>query len=121
MTQFAPVAMLTSTRVGEGRWDLAATGNFDDDGDRLKRFEALVRERWGGAVIDDLCCYTLMARPGDLVTRSEREARFPDLAAKNREALDAVGLDDHAFAMANIRSQSGFVGHLTLIRPCPAH
>ncbi|MDB5040629.1 MAG: transcriptional regulator [Candidatus Eremiobacteraeota bacterium] len=120
MMQFAPAVILTSTRVGEGRWDLAATGDFDEDGDRLKRFEALVRERWGGAVIDDLCCYTLMARPGDLVTRSEREARFPDLAAKNREALDAVGLDDHSFAMANIRSQRGFVGHLNILRTTTA-
>jgi transcriptional regulator with XRE-family HTH domain len=120
MMQFAPAVILTSTRVGEGRWDLAATGDFDDDGHRLKRFEALVRERWGGAVIDDLCCYTLMARPGDLVTRSEREARFPDLAAKNREALDAVGLDDHSFAMANIRSQRGFVGHVNILRTTTA-
>jgi transcriptional regulator with XRE-family HTH domain len=111
MTQLAPVAMMTCTRVGERGWDLATTGD-PDVGDRQKRFEALVRERWGGAVMDDLCCYTLMARPGELVTRSEREARFPGLAAKVRPVVDVVGLSDFSFVMANIRSQRGFVGRL---------
>ncbi|MDB5040630.1 MAG: DNA-binding protein [Candidatus Eremiobacteraeota bacterium] len=119
MTQLAPVAMLTCTRVGEGRWDLAATGD-SDNADRMKRLEAFVRERWGAAAIDDLCCYTLMVRPGELMTRSEREARFPDLAAKERPALEVVGLDDHSFAMASIQSQRGFVGRLAVLHTTTA-
>jgi hypothetical protein len=114
MRQLAPVAMLTCTRVGEGRWELAAAGNLSH-GDRLKQFESLVRERWGAPAIDDLCCYTLMARPGELLTRSERAARFPHLAAKERPLLDAVGLIDFSFAMANIRTQRGFVGRLNML------
>ncbi|HYZ17548.1 MAG TPA: helix-turn-helix transcriptional regulator [Candidatus Acidoferrum sp.] len=104
MTQFAPDEMVTYTRVGESRWDRATTGDLDAD-DRGKQFFALIRERWGPAVIDDLQCYTLLAQPGELMTRAEIDARFPNVAATAREALDAVGWADMSFAMANIRPQ----------------
>jgi hypothetical protein len=56
-----------------------------------------------------------MAQPGELLTRVERDARFPDLAAKERPALDAIGLGDLSFAMANVRTQRGFAARLLVV------
>ncbi|HYZ17552.1 MAG TPA: helix-turn-helix domain-containing protein [Candidatus Acidoferrum sp.] len=114
MTQFTPDAVITCTRVGEGRWEYAGTGDCYD-GVRLRSYEALIRERWGAATVDDLQCFTLLAQPGEVITRSERDERFPDLAAKRRSALDAMGWSDVSFAMANIRTQHGFVARLAVV------
>lgn len=111
VTQLAPDRMQTLTRVAEGRWDRASTG----DSEPPKRYEALLRDSTRDVVVDDLCCYTLMAQPGELITRSERDARFPDLAAKEGPVLQAMGLADLSFAMASIRSQRGFVARLLAV------
>jgi transcriptional regulator with XRE-family HTH domain len=102
-TQLAPDGFQTLTRVGEGRWDRSTTG----DRDLAKRYDALILGRWSAAAIDDLCCHTLMAQPGELLTRVERDARFPDLAAKERPALDAIGLGDLSFAWQTSERNAG--------------
>lgn len=107
MTQLALDLTATATRVGQG-WEYAVTGD-PDDADRIQRTEALLRERWGEAIIDDLLCYTLMAQPGELITAQERDARFPDLAAKVRPGRDAAARPDVSTAIVQIRSQGGFV------------
>ncbi len=112
LPQLAPDRVQTLTRVGEGHWERATTG----DSELPKRYDALVSDLSGGSVVDDLCCYTFMAQPGELITRSERDARFPDLAAKERPVLTAIGLADLSFAMASIRSQRGFVARLLAVR-----
>lgn len=111
MTQLAPDATVTVTRIREGYWDYAVTG-ANDEGERLKRFDALVRERWGACTIDDLLCYTLMAQPGDVVTRADRNAYFPDLAAKVQPALDTLGFSDVSFATAHVQSRHAFVARI---------
>lgn len=115
MTQFAPDAMLTRARVAEGCWDHAATGDSDDD-QRGQQYISLLGERWGPSAIDDSQCYPLMAQPGELMTRSERDARLPDLAHQRvREALDAVGWGHLSFVMACVRSQQGFVARILAV------
>lgn len=91
MTTLAPDAIVTCTRVGEGRWDHAATGD-DDCGNS---FHESIRRRWGNAAIEELHGYTLMAQPGELTIRSNG----PDVS----------------FAMANIRSPRGFFARLSLV------
>jgi transcriptional regulator with XRE-family HTH domain len=118
LMQLAPDVMVTRTRVGEGRWESATTGNADD-ADRAKVSQAVFRERWGAAIIDDLHCYPFMAEPGELMTRSEHEARFPDLVAKRRAVLDALAWRDISFAMANVRSQRGFVARILALHHAP--
>jgi transcriptional regulator with XRE-family HTH domain len=107
MTELAPDAAVTFTRLGEGCWDRAATWLAEKD-DPGKRVLALVGERWGATAVDDVLCYKLLLQPGELMTRSERDALFPDIAAKHRIALDAVGWADITFALAHVRSQHGF-------------
>jgi transcriptional regulator with XRE-family HTH domain len=116
LTHLTPDAMVTPTRVGEGRW--AHTGSGDDN-TRGERFLAHLRESCGAQVLDDLHCYTLLAEPGELLTSSERDARFPGLAAKVREALHAAEMVDVSVAMANIRTQRGFVARLLAVHRTP--
>jgi hypothetical protein len=112
MTQFAADAVVTFSRVGEGRWERAATGFGSVDEEREKQLHAIISERWGDGALDQLLCYTLMAAPGELMVRAARDARFPDLAAKDGPAFDAVGWADASFAMANVRSQHGSVARI---------
>ncbi|HYZ17632.1 MAG TPA: helix-turn-helix transcriptional regulator [Candidatus Acidoferrum sp.] len=115
MAYLAPDAMATFTRLGEGRWDHDAIGD-PKEGPRLGEFQEMVSERWGREVLDDLHCYTLMTQPGDLITSPERDARFPGLGSKARAVHDAVGWPDGvSCAMANVRSQGGFVGRILAI------
>jgi transcriptional regulator with XRE-family HTH domain len=111
ITKLGADAMLTFTRAGEDQWDFATTGDPIED-DRATRFFGLLRERLAPTELDDLACYTLIAEPGELITRSERDVRFPDIAAKDQSALAAVDWADMSFAMANVRSQRGFVARI---------
>jgi transcriptional regulator with XRE-family HTH domain len=111
LRQLAPDRMQTLARVAENHWERGTTG----DSELPKRYEALVNDLSGDFVHDDLCCYTFMTQPGELITRSERDARFPALAAKERPVLAAIGLADLSFAMASIRSQRGVVARLLAV------
>jgi transcriptional regulator with XRE-family HTH domain len=109
--RLAPHSMQTATRVAYGRWDRATTG----DPELPKRFDALVEDRMGDSATDELCCYWFMVQPGELITRSERDALFPDLAAKEAPVLKGIGMPDLSFAMASIRSQRGFDARLLAV------
>jgi transcriptional regulator with XRE-family HTH domain len=111
MTQLAPDVMVTCARVGEGRWDDATTG---DDGGRVKRLHALIGDQCRPGAIDDLHCFPLLTSPGDLLTRSQRDAHFADQVGLRR-ALGALDWSGFSFAMAHVRSQSGFVAELQAI------
>jgi hypothetical protein len=50
-----------------------------------------------------------MGQPGELLTRYERTA------ATDSGELDAVGWSDISFAIASVRSQSGFVARLLAV------
>ena len=113
MTMLSSDAMVTFTRVGEGHWIRAVTG--DDGDDRGERFHALIRDCWGAAGIDDLQCYTLMTHPGDVITGAERNSRFPEIGAKVHRALEAVAYPDASFAMGHVRSRRGFVGRIQVL------
>jgi transcriptional regulator with XRE-family HTH domain len=112
-TMLSSDAMVTFTRLGEGRWDRAVTG--DDDDDRGERFHALIGVRCCATVIDDLQCYTLMAQPGELITAAERNARFPEIGAEAQRALDAARYPDATMAMAHIRSRRGLVARIQVL------
>jgi transcriptional regulator with XRE-family HTH domain len=118
MTQLAPTRMQTCTRIGEGCWEYATTGD-GVDADSTKRTDARLRAHLGDAAIDDILFYTLMAQPGEVMTRSDRDRRFPDHPAKHRRALGGVELPDRPAAMAVIRSQRGFVARLFAIHHAP--
>jgi transcriptional regulator with XRE-family HTH domain len=110
-TQLNPGAMHTLARSSEGLWDRVTTGNVE----LAKRYDSLAQGSSGGPFIDALCCYGVMAQPGELITRSQRDARYPSLAARERQILDAIGLPDLSFAMANIRSKRGLTARLVAI------
>ena len=110
MMQFASDAMMTSTRMRDGRWEYEGIGKAYDP-DRLTVYQEVLRERWGPTVMDDIVCYRLMAQPGDVLTDFERDARFPDLGARHHQAADVIGWDV-SYAMAYIRSRRGFVARL---------
>jgi transcriptional regulator with XRE-family HTH domain len=112
--QFAPDVMLSATRVDNGRWEYATTGDVED---RVHRFQALFtrlvdHDANRVPMMEDLYGYTLMAQPGELVTRAERDALFPDLEVKVREALEAIDWGEVSFTLANVRSHGGFVARL---------
>jgi transcriptional regulator with XRE-family HTH domain len=115
MTGIAPDAVLTRVRVAEGRWDQVATGNHDDD-ERGKQSVALLGERFGPSAVDEALLYPLITEPGDVWTRSERDARLPtSLVAKLRETLDAVGWDRLSFVTACVQTPQGFVGRILVV------
>jgi transcriptional regulator with XRE-family HTH domain len=114
MTQFAPDVMFSTTRIENGRWEYATTGDVEN---RIQRFFTLFTlqvQHDGGRVpmIEDLYAYTLMAQSGELVTRAERDAVFPDVAMNVRDALEAMDWGEASFTLANVRSQGGFVARL---------
>lgn len=111
VNQFMPDAMQTLTRIGEGRWDRTSTAGLK----MAERYDEQVLERWSGASVDDLCCYGRMTRPGDVITRSERDARFPDLAENESRILEGIGVGDLSFAMTSIGSKHGFAARLLVV------
>jgi hypothetical protein len=76
MTQLAPTRMQTCTRIGEGCREYASTGD-GVDADSTRRTDARFRAHLGDAAIDDILFYTLMAQPGEVMTRSQRTAVSP--------------------------------------------
>ena len=111
-TMLSSDAMVTFTRVGEGRWVRAVTGHDGDD--RGERFHTLF-PKWRSAVIDDLQCYTLLTQPGDVITRAERNARYPELAAMADRVLEALAYSDVSFALAHIQSRGGLVARIQVL------
>jgi transcriptional regulator with XRE-family HTH domain len=105
---------VTCVRGDDGRWTFAGTGPAYGD-DRMQRYQEQNRGRWGPAALDDLYCYTVMVYPGEVITRTERDVRFPDLAALERATLEAVDLGSVSAVMAAIRSQRGFVARLLAV------
>jgi transcriptional regulator with XRE-family HTH domain len=118
MMQLALDSMVACTRVGEGRWDFAGTGDTCDDG-RMRRYFALLSEAGGPTAIDDLLCYPLMLQPGELLASCDFDARFPALAATHRRALEGADLRNVSYAMASVQSQRGCVGRLLAIHHRP--
>jgi transcriptional regulator with XRE-family HTH domain len=116
MTSLAPQAVETGTRLGEGRWEIAATGAPADCA--MRGFD-LLREQWGPGAIDDVLFHGCMKQPGDLMTLSERDALFPDDAAMIHSVLDAVGLPHLSTAVTSIRSRRGLVARLIAVHTTP--
>lgn len=50
-----------------------------------------------------------------MLTRTERDARWPVLAAKVREALNGRNSSEATWAMANVRTQHGFVSRIMAV------
>ena len=114
MTDLRADIVVARTRVGIGRWEYAGTGD-DSGGERVERLDALLREHKGDAAVDDALCYPIMAQPGDVLTRYERDERTRDPSAVDVRELRAVGWPDLSFAIACVRSPHGFVGRLLLV------
>jgi transcriptional regulator with XRE-family HTH domain len=112
MTELAPDVMATCTRVAEGRWEDATTG---DDGERVKRLHGLIGDHGGLVAVDDLHCFPLLSSPGELVTLLERDAYADQVGLGLRQALDAVDWSGSSSAMALVRSPSGFVAQVQAI------
>jgi len=115
MTMLAPDAMVTCTRVGDGSWVDAATGEDDACG---SRFHALLRRRWGDAAEKALHGYRQTARQGELMIRSERDGCCPDLAAVVRRTVEPAR-PSVSFATASVQSQRGFFARLTVVHFAP--
>lgn len=109
--RFTADTVRTHTRIREGWWDSNDTG----DSKVSRRYDQLVFDGWSGADIDDLCCYRFLTRPGGVMTRFERNALLPDLAAKESRVLGAMALNDVSYAMASVRSNRGFIANLTVV------
>jgi transcriptional regulator with XRE-family HTH domain len=107
MTALAPDAIVTCTRLEEGCWGDAATG---EDDACANRFHTLIRQRWGDGAIDGLHCYTSTAEPGEVMTHCECDQRCPGVSAKVRVVRTNV-----SFATANVRSQRGFFARLSVV------
>jgi hypothetical protein len=104
-------SMQTLTRSNEGLWDRVTTGDFE----LARRYDSLAQGRSSGRLLDALCCYAVMGQPGELITRSQRDARYPSLAEQERPILDAIGLAGLSFAMANIRSKRGLTARFLAV------
>lgn len=114
ISQLGLDSAVTCTRVVGGGWLFAGSGRTYAD-DRMRHYQELNRGRWGEAALDDLYCYTVMVEPGEVITRTERDARFPDLAVRERATLEAVDLGNVSAIMAAVRSHRGFVARLLAI------
>jgi transcriptional regulator with XRE-family HTH domain len=114
LTQLEADAILTRTRVAEGRWDQAASGDRDGD-ERGQQCQGLIRTRWDAPTVDDSHVYSFMRQPGEVLTRPERDTRWPVLAAKVREALTPHDSAEATWAMANVQTQHGFVARVMAV------
>jgi transcriptional regulator with XRE-family HTH domain len=114
MTGLRPDLVVARTRVAVGRWEYAGTGD-ESGGERVDCLDRLPRERKGDAAVDDSLCYPILAQPGDVVTRYERDERLPNPSESDGGELGAVGWSDLSFAMTCVRSPNGFTGRLLLV------
>jgi transcriptional regulator with XRE-family HTH domain len=111
VSQLAPDLMVTFTRSGDGRWLYEMAADIADV-HRGQQLEAELCGRCGKTVLDELLCYTSMRDPGELMSRVERDARFPHIPAMDRPALEVVGWADISFVVVNVRSQHGLNARL---------
>jgi transcriptional regulator with XRE-family HTH domain len=118
VTYLAPDYVGTFVRLEEGRWDFALAGE-GADADERRAFLAQVRERLGGAIIDDLHGYPLLAQPGEVVTRAELDARFPGRAKRVRPTHEAFKKTDLSIAITSIRTPNGLVARLAMFHLRP--
>jgi hypothetical protein len=114
MKRVAADLMASYTRAGDGRWDCEITGD-DRDAERFHRLEGAIRDQWGDQVMDELLCYESMEVPGELITRVERDKRFPENTAKDRPLLNEVGWSEMSWANINVRSRRGLVARLVVV------
>jgi transcriptional regulator with XRE-family HTH domain len=114
MNGIAPDLMVSYTRAGDGHWDYSLTGD-DREAERFCRLEGAIRDQWGDTLIDELLCYDSIEEPGALITRVERDRRFPDNTAKDRPLLNEVGWSELSFANVNVRSRRGLVARLSVL------
>jgi transcriptional regulator with XRE-family HTH domain len=111
MSELRGDVVATRTCISKGHWDYSAIGDDDNLGDKVL---AELSARWGPAILDEMHCLTEMKRPGEILTRAEQEARSPDIAAKRRAALDAIGWRQSSWAMASIQSRHAFISRLVV-------
>jgi transcriptional regulator with XRE-family HTH domain len=114
LPQLAADVILTRTRVAEGRWDQVASGDHDG-GERGQQCQGLIRKRWDAPTVDDSHVYSFMRQPGEVLTRPERDARWPVLATKVRQALSADVRTESTWAMTSVQTQHGFVARLMAV------
>lgn len=120
MIELRPDFAVARTRVGLGRWEYAGTGD-DSGGERVERLDELLRRHKGEAAVDDSLCYPILAQPGDLLTRYERDRRLADPPRTDQGELEAVGWPDLSFAIACVRTPHGFIGRLLLVHRTAHH
>jgi transcriptional regulator with XRE-family HTH domain len=108
MAQLNPDLMVTRIRMGPGRWAYEGTGAAES-GERVEQLDDLLRQHLGESAVDEAMCYPELGQPGELLTRAERPS------STDGEELEAVGWSDLSFAIACIRSQSGFVARLLAV------
>jgi transcriptional regulator with XRE-family HTH domain len=101
----------TRSRLADATWEYSAIGDDNNFGQKVL---VELSARFGARILDEMHCLSEMTRPGELLTRSEQEARSPNLAAKRRTALDAVGWRQSAWAMTSIQSRHGFKSRLAV-------
>jgi transcriptional regulator with XRE-family HTH domain len=114
MKRLAPDFMVSYRRTDDGHWDYSITGD-DRDAERFRRLEGIIRDQWGDTVMDEMLCYESMEQPGELITRVERDSRFPDNTAKDRPLLNEVGWSEMSFANIKVRSRRGLVARLGVV------
>ena len=118
ITQLGLDETVSCVRVCEGHWSFAGTGNSYSD-ERMQQYQTAIQKRSGLRSVDDIFCYRQLDRPGALITRSERNARYPQTAANEGPVLKAVRLSASSAAMAAIRTRHGLVGRLLAVHYTP--
>jgi transcriptional regulator with XRE-family HTH domain len=113
MLEVRPAAAVTFRKTEDGEWVLELID--DDGGDRVSQALELIRECCGSAGIDDLHCMTIMTRPGELITQSDRDKLFPRLAARVKDVLASIDLSSSFFTMAHVQSDDGFIARLSAL------
>src|SRR5271165_1344278 len=113
MLEVKPVAAITFRRTEDGQW--VSELNSDGGSERVMQALELIRERCGSSGIDDLHCMTVMTRPGELITQSDRDKLFPKLAARANDVLSSIDLSSSFFTMAHVQSNYGLIARLSAL------
>jgi transcriptional regulator with XRE-family HTH domain len=114
-THYAPDLMMSTVRVGEGRWERPAAIGGPDARRRLETFHAFTRAHCEPAIVEEMNYHPVLAQPGEVLTRAGQPPPSPDLATQFRRALEVIDWPDVDYMVANVRSRSGFIAHIAVV------
>jgi transcriptional regulator with XRE-family HTH domain len=113
---FACDLFASRVRRDTGGWDHHIAIGKPGPLNQHATLDSFVSANYDSVRIDEMQHATILAQPGDVLTRSDRRYPFGDMFAP---ALEVAGMNNFDFITARIRSRLGFVASIGAVHVTP--